>query len=90
MFYWVIPEKIHTSTTEGTLENLTEGGINGSGNPDGRGALNLKIYTSSGVTFNFIDVSIASINTFSRDCFAFSNFIILSNYRPLSTFIFHP
>ena len=90
MLYWVIPEKIHTSTTEGTLENLTGGGggVNGSGNPDGRGALNL----SSGVTFNFIDISIASINKFSRNCFAFSNFIILSNYRPLTTFIlsFHP
>ena len=28
--------------TEGMLENLT-GGVNGSGNPDGRGALYLKI-----------------------------------------------
>ena len=36
---WVIPEKIHTPTTEGMLENLTGGGVNGSGNPDGRGAL---------------------------------------------------
>ena len=43
--YWVIPEKIgHTPTTEGMLENLTGGGVNGSGNPDGRGALNLKIH----------------------------------------------
>ena len=41
---WVIPEKIHTPTTEGMLENLTVGGVNGSGNPDGRGALNLKIH----------------------------------------------
>ena len=41
---WVIPEKIHTPTTEGMLENLTGGGVNGSGNPDGRGALNLKIH----------------------------------------------
>ena len=31
-------------TTEGMLENLTGGGVNGSGNPDGRGALNLKIH----------------------------------------------
>ena len=48
--------------------------------------------TSSGVTFDFIDVSITSINKFSKNCFAFSNFIILSNYRPLTTFIlsFHP
>ena len=30
--------------TEGMLENLTGGGVNGSGNPDGRGALNLNIY----------------------------------------------
>ena len=42
--YWFIPEKIHTPTTEGMLENLTGGGVNGSGNPDGRGALNLKIH----------------------------------------------
>ena len=44
---WVIPEKIHTPTTEGMLENLTGGGVNGSGNPDGRGALNLKIHLSA-------------------------------------------
>ena len=31
---WVIPEKVHTPKTEGMLENLTEGGVNGSGNPD--------------------------------------------------------
>ena len=37
-------KKIHTPTTEGTLENLTGGGVNGSGNLDGRGALNLKIH----------------------------------------------
>ena len=42
--YWVIPEKIHTPMTEGMLENLMGGGVNGSGNPDGRGALNLKIH----------------------------------------------
>ena len=48
--------------------------------------------TSSCVTFNFIDVSMASIDEFSKNCFAFSNFVILSNYRPLTTFIlsFHP
>ena len=44
LLYWVIPEKIHTPTTEGMLENLTEGGVNGSGNSDVRGALNLKIH----------------------------------------------
>ena len=78
---------------EGMLENLTGGGggVNGSGNSDVRGALNLK-NTSSGVTFDFINVSIATIDKFSKNCFAFSNFIILSNYRPLTTFIlsFHP
>ena len=42
--HWVIPEKFHTPTTEGKLENLTGGGVNSSGNPDGRGALNLKIH----------------------------------------------
>ena len=41
---WVIPEKIHTPMTEGMLENLTGGGVKGSGNPDGKGALNLKIH----------------------------------------------
>ena len=41
---WVIQEKIHTPTTEGMLENLTGGEVNGSGNPDSRGALNLKIH----------------------------------------------
>ena len=42
--HWVIPEKIHTPTTEGMLENLMGGGVNGSGNPDGRGVLNLRIH----------------------------------------------
>ena len=76
---WVIPEKIPTPTTEGMLENLTGGGVNGSGNSDILG----------GNLIDFIDVSIAK---FSKHCFAFSNFIILSNYRPLTTFIlsFHP
>ena len=32
---------------EGMLENLMGGGVNGSGNPDGRGALNLKIHLSA-------------------------------------------
>ena len=41
---WVISEKIHTPTTEGMLENLTGGGVNGSGISDVRGALNLKIH----------------------------------------------
>ena len=36
--------KIHTFMTEGMLENLTGEGVNGSGNPEGRGALNLKIH----------------------------------------------
>ena len=67
------------------------GGVNESGNSDVRGGSEPK-NTSSGVTFDFIDVSIASIDKFSKNCFAFSNFIILSNYRPLTTFIlsFHP
>ena len=70
---WVIPEKIHTPTTEGMLENLTGGGVNGSGNPDGRGALNLKI-RPRGNLIDFIDVSIASIAKFSKHCFAFFKF----------------
>ena len=46
--------------------------------------------TSSGVTF--IHVSTTSVGKFSKKCFAFSNSTILSNYRPLTTFIlsFHP
>ena len=52
--------------SERQLENLMEvgRGVNGSENPDGRGALNLKIQPRE-VTFDFIDVSIASINPFS-------------------------
>ena len=54
---WVIPEKIHTPTTEGMLENLTGGGLTA-----------LEIQTGGGyilrVTFDFIDVLIASIDTF--------------------------
>ena len=34
---WVIPEKIHTSPTDGILEILTGGGVKDSGNPGGRG-----------------------------------------------------
>ena len=74
------------------LENLTGGGggaVNGFGNPDGRGGSEPK-NTSSGVTFNFIDVSIALIDKFYENCFALSNFIILSNYRPLTTYFFIP
>ena len=56
---------------EGMLENLTGGGINGFGkNPLGRGGSEPK-NNSSGVTFNFIDVSISSIYKFSKNCFAF-------------------
>ena len=40
--YWVIPGKIHTSPTDGTLEILAGGGVEGSGNPGGRGGLDLK------------------------------------------------
>ena len=52
--------------------------------------------TSSGVTFDFTDVSIPSMFFYQllikKNCFVFSCFIILSNYRPLTTFIlsFHP
>ena len=44
---WVIPEKIHTPPPppmDGTLEILTGGGVEGSGNPGGRGGLDLKIF----------------------------------------------
>ena len=77
--------------TEGMLENLTGGGVNGSGNPDGRGALNPKYILGGRLSISSM-FSVASIDKFSKNCFAFSNFIILSNYRPLTTFIlsFHP
>ena len=42
--YWVIPEKIHTSPTDGTLEILAGGGVEGSGSPGGRGSLDLKLF----------------------------------------------
>ena len=45
---WVIPEKIHTSPTDGILEILTGGGVKDSGNPGGRGGLNLR-KSSAGV-----------------------------------------
>ena len=43
---WVIPEKIHTPPppTDGTLEILAGGGVEGSGNPGRRGGLDLKIF----------------------------------------------
>ena len=34
---WVVPEKIHTSPTDGILEILAGGGVKDSGNPGGRG-----------------------------------------------------
>ena len=37
-YYWVVPEKIHTSPTDGILEILAGGGgVKDSGNPGGRG-----------------------------------------------------
>ena len=36
---WVIPEKIHISPTDGTLEILAGGGAEGSGKPGGRGGV---------------------------------------------------
>ena len=64
--HWVIPEKIHTPTTEGMLESLMGGGGRGnnSGNSYGRWALNLKIPPRG--LLNFIDVSITSIDKFSK------------------------
>ena len=58
---------------EGMLENLTGGEVNGSGNPDGRGALNLKIHPWG--LFSILLV-FQSLQSFSKNCFAFSNFII--------------
>ena len=40
---WVIPEKIHTSPTDGKLEILAGGGEDSSGNPGVRRDLNRKI-----------------------------------------------
>ena len=41
---WVIPEKIYTSPTDGTLEILVGGGVEGSGSPGGRGGLDLELF----------------------------------------------
>ena len=73
------------------LENLTGGGVNGSGNPDGRVTLNLKIHSLGLLSISSMFQLLQWIN-FQKNCFAFSNFIIFSNYRPLTTFIlsFHP
>ena len=89
--HWVIPEKIHTPTTEGMLENLTEGGLTAL-EIQTVGGFEPKNTSSGGNLIDFIDVSIASIAKFSEHCFAFSNFIILSKYRLLTTYIlsFHP
>ena len=59
----------------------------------GGGALNLKIHPQGllSISFTFQQLA-ASVGKFSKKCFAFSNSIILSNYKPLTTFIlsFHP
>ena len=68
-------------------------GVNGCENPDGRGALNLKIHPQGLLSISFLFQQLAaSVGKFSKKCFAFSNSTILSNYRPLTTFIlsFHP
>ena len=39
---WVVPEKIHTSPTDGILEIFAGGGIKDSRNPGGRGGVELK------------------------------------------------
>ena len=44
LIHWVIPEKIHTSPTDGTLEILVGGGVECSGNPGGREGLELKLF----------------------------------------------
>ena len=79
--------------TEGMLENITRGGGGGKRLWKSRweGGSEPK-NTSSGVTFNFIDVLITLIDKFAKNCYALSNFIILSKYGPLTTFIlsFHP
>ena len=36
---WVVPEKIHTPSTDGILEILAGGGVEDSGNPRGRGGV---------------------------------------------------
>ena len=44
---WVIPEKIHTSPTDGILEIFTGGGVKDSGNPGGRGVELKKVFCRS-------------------------------------------
>ena len=56
------------------------GGFNVSRDSDGTGILNLNLHPPSRVTF--INVSIVL-----KNCYAFSNFITLSNCSPLTTFI---
>ena len=75
--------------TEGMLENLTRGGGGGRKRlwKSRREGGSEHKYTSSGVTFCFINVSITLIDKFAKKCYALSCFIILSNYGPLTTFI---
>ena len=47
IFYWVVPEKIHTPPTDGILEILAGGGVKDPGNPGGGGGGGLNSKKSS-------------------------------------------
>ena len=76
---------------EGMLKILMGGGLTALEIQTGGGLWTSK-YILGGLTFNFINISIVSIDKFSKNCYALSSFIFLSNYRPLTIFIssFHP
>ena len=54
--------KIYTPMMEGMRENLMGGGVNGSGNPDRRGALNLNIYPPGSLSISLMFQSLQSIS----------------------------
>ena len=90
---WAIPKKSTPPWQKVCWEISRKVGVNGCENPDGRGALNLKIHPQGLLSISFMFQHLAaSVGKFSKKCFAFSNSTILSNYRPLTTFIlsFHP
>ena len=90
---WAIRKKSTPPWQKACWEISRKVGVNGCENPDGRGALNLKIHPQGLLSISFLFQQLAaSVGKFSKKCFAFSNSTILSNYRPLTTFIlsFHP
>ena len=75
--------------TEGMLENLTGGGVNSSGNSDGRGALNLKIHSLTEVTFDFMFQSLQSMS-FQKIALCFQILLFFQTTDLLPHLSFHP